>query len=85
MTDGVFLESGTWPGSPMKCTATGKLAWTSREKALAWYRSNAPRCPIERIFTCDICAMIHIDAHAPDPSGGSSGNTRTAKHRHDEL
>src|SRR5205814_8545158 len=72
-----------WSKCPPICVKENLPALASEPQLKSFLESNGPRCNVHRVWLCKFCGHWHAKTSAPDPSGPSSGNTRTYKHADD--
>lgn len=76
----VQLDPPRWPGGPLICPTANLPAFPDKKASAAFRDANSPGCTVIEEWICTACGLVHFWAHALDPSGASSGTTRSAKH-----
>src|SRR5205814_2081729 len=74
------LDPPRWRNGPQICTKENLPALPSKGALKAFLASNGTGCKVLRVWHCDFCGHFHAETKAPDPSGISSGSSRTQKH-----
>lgn len=73
------LDPPRWKNGPPICPAANLLAFKNEKEYAAFEASDCPRTKNLIKFTCRACGHLHYWGVAGDPSGDSSGTTRTGK------
>jgi len=81
----LFEPKPRWPGGPRQCVAANLPAFDTRAELSAFKKANGPSCFVLAVWKCEACGCYHAKTAAPDPSGHTSGTTRTAKHHGDPI
>jgi len=67
-----------WKSCPPVCSLAWLPSFSTQAEALAFHESNGHACILERVWQCG--EHWHFWSTYQGPSGGTSGNTRWAKH-----
>lgn len=74
------LDKPRWPGGPAICATANLPALDSKKALHAFKEANAPGGTVIEEWCCTACGHWHYWGSSGDPSGASSGTTRSAKH-----
>lgn len=73
------LEPPIWENGPMICPAANLPAFKSKAGLAKFKADNCPGTVTIATWLCNACGLLHYWGAGHDPSGQSSGTTRTGK------
>ncbi len=79
----MFTHNPLWKACPPICRTAWLPAFGTEKALRAFLEKNGTLCTVVATWKCVACGGYHAKTVAPDPSGHTSGTTRTQKHRQD--